>query len=536
MMISFIACSSDGEKDTDGAKDTAKEQQTVIVTDENGETSIIEVTLPEQSGENGTGEVPEAPSTPDEVTDGKESEKPDESSPFSEYVPESEEPIETVYPVDKNPIDELEAMALIEAAYNKMNTLSSYEYVAVTKVNALEEEMAYTVNTVFKETKDGIQYLNEIFNGKDLTEGIYHKNGYTYQTIDGVPFKGKMTADEFKDYLLEIGMNTSEYVSAFNTMKTQKTEKGAVVTLSDLDISKIDDFSMEDLKDLGADVKIKTAEGKIVIDKEGHILNESVAIDLSVSIMGMTQQVVVSVDTEVKNIESVDKVKFPSFDGYKETSSIAGLYRLTKASEMYDAMMSTGMAYEIGTNIKISGAADITEILDGECKYSYQTSLLTSKLIMDMSAEGSYNGEPMSMTAVSDGKNFTMMLNGEGGTTKYNEDIVLELLSEMLEYTLGFASCIDDISEKKQGNNRIYEYTVLEDYGYYFLERALSCFETEIDIEQIADVKFESINCQSVLDKNGELVDFTNLAVFSFTMADGSVYNVDYKVHIKVNS
>lgn len=532
LAISFVACSSDDETGTNApdvsGKETAAQYQTEIVTDEKGETSIVEVPVPvETDGAVTGGEVSQQ---------GGETEKPSLETGASTEAPATEADT-TRYPVeDNNPIEDLDGMALVNAAYDKMNTLSSYEYVAVSNMSAMDETMEYTVNTVFKDTSDGIQYLSEMLYEGDVMEGVYHKNGYTYQTIDEVPFKGKMSKAEFKEYLLEIGMNTNEYARAFKKMETEKNGDGATVILSELDISAIEDLSMEDLEEMGATVNIKEATGKIVISKDGYILSEHVAIDLEITIMGMKQSVVVSADTEVKNVNSVGKVNFPSFDGYVETPCIAGLYRLTQASYAYDDMTVNGMAFEMDSNINITGAETVSDIASAECEYSYKTSLLATKIILDMYAEGSLNGEPQSMSAVSDGKNLTLSYNGEETKMKYNEDIVWELLSEMIEYTFGYASCIDDISEKKENGGYKYTYDVNEEYAYYLFERAAACIEDEIGYDDLADISFEEIKGTSAVDKNGELTEFSNCAVFSFTTVDGKVYNVDYEVTVRVNS
>lgn len=526
MIISLIACSSDGEKEsgTSENKDTQPSQQTAIVTDENGVTSVVEVTDPAEDSTDVTEpsqDEPGAPGTDAPVQTDKETEKPED---------------ETTYPIEKNPIEDLEGMALVNAAYKKMNTLSSYEYGAVVKMNAMDEEVEYTLKTVLKEGASDIEYLSEVIYAGEVAEGMYHKNGYTYQTIDGVPFKGKMTKAEFEDYLIETGTGTSEYTDAFRKVETEKTENGAVVTLSDLDAGKIYNLSDEELKQMGAVFKIKKAEGKIVVDKAGHIVSEHISISIDLEVMGMKQGADIEVATEVKNVNSVGKISFPALDGYEETPCIAGLYRLTKASEAYDAAMNVGMTFELDKNVGITGSETVSDIMSAECEYSYQTSLMTSKIILDLYSNGTLNGEAQELSFVSDGKNITMVMNGEENKGKYDEDIVWTILSEALEYALGYASFIDDISEKKANGGYVYEFTVDEEYGYYFIEKAVSYIENEIDYEEVTEAVFESINCEAVLDKNGELAEFTNEAVFSFTMKDGSVYNVNYKATVRVNS
>ena len=140
------------------------------------------------------------------------------------------------------------------------------------------------------------------------------------------------------------------------------------------------------------------------------------------------------------------------------------------------------------------------------------------------------------MSVVSDGKNVTMIYNGTENKTKYDEDLVWTLLSEMLEYTLGYASCIVEFKEEKTEDGYLYTYTSDEDYGYYFVEKAVSCLEAEIDHDEISAVTFKIIECTSQLDKYGELAFFTNKAEFTFKMENGAVYNVEYNVSVTVNS
>ena len=106
----------------------------------------------------------------------------------------------------------------------------------------------------------------------------------------------------------------------------------------------------------------------------------------------------------------------------------------------------------------------------------------------------------------------------------------------MLEYTLGYASCIVEFKEEKTEDGYLYTYTSDEDYGYYFVEKAVSCLEAEIDHDEISAVTFKIIECTSQLDKYGELAFFTNKAEFTFKMENGAVYNVEYNVSVTVNS
>ncbi len=520
MIISLIACSSDKGGDTtadSGISDDTSELQTAVVTDEDGNTTIIEVTKPveDESGEGSPSQT---------VTDASDTASDDVTSTDTESESKKDE---TTYPIEKNPIEDLEGIELVNAAYNKMNTLLSYEYTTHSKMKYMNENAEYTVKTVLKDSSDSIQYSSEMFYDGVVSEGIYHKDGYTYQTIDGELFKGKMTRDEFREYLFETGISANEYVSAFKKLETTKTENGAVVTLSDFDINAADVFPDAE------SFSIEKAEGTVVIDKEGYVVSEHIAISFEI---GRNPIAEIVVDTEVKNVNSVEKVTFPSLDGYRETESLAGLYRLTSASEAYDEKMLEGMTFELSQNIKVTGPEKAHDIVEAECEYSYQESLLNPKILLDMYATGEYNGEAQEMSVVSDGKNVTMVYNGLENKTKYDEDLVWTLLSEMLEYTLGYASCIVDIKEEKTDAGYLYTYTADEDYGYYFVEKAVSCLETEIDYDEISAVTFKSIKCTSQLDKYGELTFFSNKADFSFQMQNGTVYTVDYSVSVTVNS
>ena len=514
--ISFVACSSDNTSDTtDGTSkpEGTKAQQTVVVTDEEGNTTVIEVTEPIEDGDE---------TSPSQNETDTETEENDTASADTEDKSDV-----TTYPIEKNPIDDLDGIELVNAAYNKMNTLSSYEYTTNTKMRYMNENAEYTVKTVLKDGGDDIQYASEMFYDGEASEGIYHKDGYTYQTIDGELFKGKMPKAEFKEYLFEIGMSANEYISAFKKLETEKTENGAVVTLSEFDVNAADAFPNAE------SFSIEKAEGTVVIDKAGHIVSEHICISFMI---GRNPIAEIEVDTDVKNVNSVENVTFPSLDGYRETESLAGLYRLTTASEAYDIKMLEGMNFELSQDIKVTGPEKAHDIVEAECEYSYQESLLSTKILMDMHASGSYNGEAQEMSVVSDGKNVTMIYNGTENKTKYDEDLVWTLLSEMLEYTLGYASCIVEFKEEKTENGYLYTYTSDEDYGYYFVEKAVSCLEAEIDHDEISAVTFKSIECTSQLDKYGELAFFTNKAEFTFKMENGAVYNVEYNVSVTVNS
>ncbi len=522
--VSLIACSAESEDTTgiDSAADTW-ERQTEVVTDEEGNTTVIEVTKPAEDSTVSTDET----SPSEDETGTADTEKNETADTGSDGTSGNKGDV-TTYPIEKNPIDDLSGIELVNAAYNKMNALSSYEYITNNKMSYMNETAEYTFKTVLKEGSDGIQYASEMIYDGEIYDAIYHKDGYTYQTIDGELFKGKMTKDEFREYLFEIGASANEYVSAFTKIETKKTDDGAAVILSEFDISRADVFEGVE------SFEIETAEGSVVIDKEGYVVSEHISVSFKV---GRSVIAEIIVDTEIKNVNSVTKVSFPALDGYRETDNLAGLYRLTSASEAYDIKMLEGMSFELSQDINVSGSKEKAhDIVEAECEYSYQESLLNTKILLDVYAKGSYNGEEQEMSIASDGKNVTMVYNGLESKTKYDEDLVWTLLSEMLEYTLGYASCIADFKEEKTNNGYLYTYTADEDYGYYFVEKAIACLETELDYDKISTVSFESIECSSEVDKYGELVSFSNRAVFSFTMTNGDVYNVNYNVGITVHA
>lgn len=527
LTLSFASCGGDGEVTSSKDKTTneesavqtdteAEQLQTEIVTDENGETSVIE--------------IPKAPTedekdSPDEDTDESPQAKDTETEDRFEEI--------TTFPIEKNPLDTLEGAELIYAAYDKMKDLKSYVYTSTVEEMTDEEYMKSTNRETYLESSSGLHYALEVVYDGDVSEGVYYKDGCAYQTIDGVPLKQKMTEGDFLKYMLGEENAAEDYLKSFERFETSKDKNGATVTFFGIDLEEFSAIDVDYFESLGGKVTVEKAEGFVKIDKEGYVYDESFSVSIKVSAAGVSYTATVKVTGKTEKVNSLTKVDFPSFDGYKTTNCLEGLYRLTNASYAYDMLANTGMRFEADSKIVISGAETVEDISTGEMFYYYNND---DTLTVGMSVTGSLNGAPMSLDFATDGKNIAMKLNEEGYTIPYNDEIVWEMLTENIEYTFGYASVIEEIEETKEAGKRTLEYTINDEAIYYLFDKVNSCLEKEITYEDVKKVDVKNFEGVSVIDKYDELVSFENAAEFTITLNDGSVYNVQYNVSVTVIS
>ncbi len=526
LVLSFASCAGDGEVTSSKDKTTNKESsqtdaeteqlQTEIVTDENGETSVIE--------------IPQAPTddekdSPDEDTDASTQAKDTETEDRFEET--------TTFPIEGNPLDTLEGEELIYAAYDKMKDLKSYVYTSTVEKMTDEEYMKSTNRETYLESSSGLQYALEVVYDGDVSEGVYYKDGCAYQTIDGIDLKQTMPEGDFLNYILGEENAAEDYLRSFERFETSKDKNGATVTFFGIDIEDFAEIDVEYIESFGGKITVEKAEGFVKIDKEGYVYDESFSISIKVSVAGVSYTATVKVTGKTEKVNSLTKVDFPSFDGYKTTNCLEGLYRLTNASQVYEMIANTGMGFEFDSKIVISGAENVEDISTGEMSYHYNND---DTLTVDMAAKGSLNGAPMSLDFATDGKNIAMKINEEGYTIPYDDEIVWELLTESVEYTFGYASEIEEIEETKEAGKRTFEYTITDDAIYYLFDKVNSCLENEITYEDVEKVDVKVFEGVSVIDKYDELVSFANTAEFTITLNDGSVYNVQYSVSVTVIS
>ena len=526
LVLSFASCAGDGDVTSSKDKTTNKESsqtdaeterlQTEIVTDENGETSIIE--------------MPQAPTedekdSPDEDTDASTQAKDTETEDRFEEI--------TTFPIEKNPLETLEDAELIYAAYDKMKDLKSFVYTSTVEEITDEEYMKSTSRETYLESSSGLQYALEVVYDGDVSEGVYYKDGCAYQTIDGVDLKQTMPEGDFLNYILGEENAAEDYLRSFERFETSKDKNGATVTFFGVDIEDFAEIDVEYIESLGGKITVEKAEGYVKIDKDGYVYDESLTISIKASANGVSYTSTTKITGKTENVNSLSKVDFPSFDGYKTTNCLEGLYRLTNASYAYDMLANTGMRFEADSKIVISGAETVEDISTGEMFYYYNND---DTLTVDMSVTGSLNGAPMSLDFATDGKNIAMKLNEEGYTIPYDDEIVWEMLTESVEYTFGYASAIEEIEETKEAGKRTFEYTITDDAIYYLFDKVNSCLEKEITYEDVKKVDVKNFEGVSVIDKYDELVSFENAAEFTITLNDGSVYNVQYNVSVTVIS
>ena len=526
LVLSFASCAGDGDVTSSKDKTTNKESsqtdteteqlQTEIVTDENGETSVIE--------------MPKAPTedekdSPDEDTDASTQAKDTETEDRFEEI--------TTFPIEKNPLETLEDAELIYAAYDKMKDLKSFVYTSTVEEITDEEYMKSTSRETYLESSSGLQYALEVVYDGDVSEGVYYKDGCAYQTIDGVDLKQTMPEGDFLNYILGEENAAEDYLRSFERFETSKDKNGATVTFFGVDIEDFAEIDVEYIESLGGKITVEKAEGYVKIDKDGYVYDESLTISIKASANGVSYTSTTKITGKTENVNSLSKVDFPSFDGYKTTNCLEGLYRLTNASYAYDMLANTGMRFEADSKIVISGAETVEDISTGEMFYYYNND---DTLTVDMSVTGSLNGAPMSLDFATDGKNIAMKLNEEGYTIPYDDEIVWEMLTESVEYTFGYASAIEEIEETKEAGKRTFEYTITDDAIYYLFDKVNSCLEKEITYEDVKKVDVKNFEGVSVIDKYDELVSFENAAEFTITLNDGSVYNVQYNVSVTVIS
>lgn len=526
LVLSFASCAGDDDVTSSKDKTTNKESsqtdaeteqlQTEIVTDENGETSVIE--------------IPKAPTedekdSPDEDTDASTQAKDTETEDRFEEI--------TTFPIEKNPLETLEDAELIYAAYDKMKDLKSFVYTSTVEEITDEEYMKSTNRETYLESSSGLQYALEVVYDGDVSEGVYYKDGCAYQTIDGVDLKQTMPEGDFLNYILGEENAAEDYLRSFERFETSKDKNGATVTFFGVDIEDFAEIDVEYIESLGGKITVEKAEGYVKIDKDGYVYDESLTISIKASANGVSYTSTTKITGKTENVNSLSKVDFPSFDGYKTTDCLEGLYRLTNASYAYDMLANTGMRFEADSKIVISGAENVEDISTGEMFYCYNND---DTLTVDMSVTGSLNGAPMSLDFATDGKNIAMKLNEEGYTIPYDDEFVWGLLTESVEYTFGYASAIEEIEETKEAGKRTFEYTINDEAIYYLFDKVNSCLEKEITYEDVKKVDVKNFEGVSVIDKYDELVSFENAAEFTITLNDGSVYNVQYNVSVTVIS
>ncbi len=525
LTLSFASCGGDGEVTSSKDKTTNKESavqtdgvseqiQTEIVTDENGVTSIIEITkAPTEDEKN----------SPDEDTDASEQPKDTEDKDRFEEV--------TTFPIEENPLDTLEGAALIYAAYDKMKDLTSYVYTSTVEEKADDEYMKTTTRETYMKSSSGLQYALEVVYDGDVSEGIYYKDGCAYQTIENIDLKQNMSEGDFLSYILGEENTSEDYLKSFERFETSKDKNGATVTFFGVDLEQFSKIDIDYFESLGGKITVEKAEGYVKIDKDGYVYDESLTISIKASANGVSYTSTTKITGKTENVNSLSKVDFPSFKNYETTTCLEGLYRLTKASYAYDTLLNTGIKFEADSKIVISGAEAVEDISSGEMFYYYNND---DTISVGMSVEGSLNGAPMSLEFASDGKNVSMKLNEEGYTIPYDDEIVWEMLTESVEYTFGYASAIEEITETKEAGKRTFEYTISDEAIYYLFDKVNSCIENEMMVEDVKKVDVKTFEGVSVIDKYDELVSFTTTAEFTITLKNGSVYNVQYDVSVTI--
>ena len=450
--------------------------------------------------------------------------------------------------------------SLIDEAFANIEELEHINLVNITEVKYDNDDSVNSVHTetaikeAFIGNKDKYEMSTEITvssMGSEATYETYYKDGYYYTSRYGGMFKTKMESPDAKNYsahsLINVKYDDMKTVALKDvkedTSGTEQALKYISFTCKNKMLKKFIKSSIENSGETFAEsISIVGSDGEYVINKDGYLTSEKLAVTAKITIDGVESTVTVSSKTTYSDIGKEINPYDPEDSDYTEIKDLSTVIALNSA------WVNSTSIYDDSVYIEMDMSTDITQ---GKNKFGYDREYFR-KMSMEQEnfaqevktvyrTDGVKDNEGMySKQYYTDGRFYNSsdmyghkIYSDMDFKTYYTGIYSPSFQTPAHIYTTGMMS---DIKSDKSGDETVYSFdlNVNSDEGIAFLQMLFSPYDQFGGDCAAAEKVINTFSGKSYVDKNGMYYKTVVECDILFKFEEGEV-TVKCKQELKIH-